>query len=205
MNRGLPPSLLRTFRRLRLVSAGLSVALLVSCGGGSPDEPTNYRSVAMAGELIDYSLDTENLSYSYTITESQFGLAGTTAIGTVIGFDSGGQRGVIVDLKDARAGGLGNGILLGGQQATMMSATTDGPWIAALSSGPWVVFTASGGSIAISQYDGAPADLSVTFTANAPWAGMATTAWGESGFMAESGFYVLQTPAGDLELGVKLP
>jgi hypothetical protein len=333
MNKWLPPWLLQTILRIRLLSAGLSVALLVSCGGG--DDATQYRSVAVAGEMIDYSLDTTNLTYSYTITESQFGLAGTTGsgtltlnadgsytpsgapdsrvvalpngiilgavrerfgatvvtmpiigikdpvtttdalaadfnyvhrgclsaqcslslgtvrispsgtwnscrdgnlttgtctgtaangtlealgpgqwrmkaadgtdIGTAMGFDDAGQKGLIVDLKDPRVGGFGSGILLGGQQAPMTPATTNGTWIAALSSGPWIVFTASGNDIAISQYDGVPVDIRVTFSTNVPWTGMATTAWGEDGFMAGSGFYVLKTPGGDLELGVKLP
>ncbi|MBL8288992.1 MAG: hypothetical protein JNL85_13490 [Rubrivivax sp.] len=333
MNTWLPPRLLPSMRRLRLLCAGLSAALLVSCGGD--DDGARYRSVAVAGELIDYTLDTTNLTYTYTITESQFGLAGTTGsgtltlntdgsytpsgapdsrvvvlangimlgavrerfgaavvtmpiiglrdpvtttaalaaeynyvqrgcagalcsaslgtlridasgawnscrdgniaagactgaaasgtleprgegqwrmksddgtdIGTAIGFDDAGQKGLVVDLRDPRAGGFGSGILLAGQQAAMTPATADGNWIAALSSGPWVVFEARGTTIAISQYDGMPVDITVTFSANDPWAGMATTAWGEDGFMAGSGFYVLKTPGGDLELGVKLP
>ena len=332
MNMWLPPWLPQAIRQLRLLSAGLSVALLVSCGGG--DDATRYRSVAMAGELIDYSLDTANLTYTYTITESQFGLAGTTGsgtltrnadgsytpsgapdsrvvvlpnglmlgavrerfgaaevtvpiiglkdpvtttaalaadynyvqrgcasalcsvslgtlridstgawsscrdgniaagactgaaangtleprgegrwqlksddgsdIGTAIGFDDAGQKGLVIDLKDQRAGGFGIGILIGGQQAPMTSAVTDGTWIAALSSGQWLVFTASGSDIAITQYDGVPVDIRVTFAANDPWAGMATTAWGDVGFIAGAGVYVLKTPGGDLELGVKL-
>jgi hypothetical protein len=332
MNKWLPPWLLRNIRRLRLLSAGLSVAILASCGGG--DDANQYRSVAMVGELIDYSLDTANLTYSYTITESQFGLAGTTGsgtltlnadgsytpsgapdsrvvvlpngimlgavrerfgasvvtmpiiglrdpvtttaalaaeynyvqrgcasalcsvslgtlrihdtgawsscrdgniaagactgsaangileprgegqwqmksddgtdIGTVIGYNAAGQKGLVVDLKDRRAGGFGSGILMGGEQAPMTSAVTDGTWIAAISSGQWVVFTASGNDIAITQFDFVPVDIRLTISANDPWAGMATTAWGESGFIAGAGVYVLKTPGGDLELGVKL-
>jgi hypothetical protein len=333
MNKWLPPWLLQTLQRIRVLSAGLSVALLVSCGGGD-DDARHYRAVAMAGELIDYSLDTTNLTYSYTITESQFGLAGKTGsgtltlnadgsytpsgapdsrlvvqpngimlgavrerfgadvvtmpiiglkdpvtsiaalaaeynyvqrgcasalctaslgtlrieaagtwsscrdgniaagvctgtadngtfelrgdgqwrmksddgtdIGTAIGYDDAGQKGLVVDLKDQRADGFGIGILIGGQQASMTSAVTDGTWIAAISSGQWVVFAASGNDIAITHFDWMPVDIRLTFAANDPWGGMATTAWGEAGFIAGAGVYVLKTPGGDLELGVKL-
>lgn len=333
MNKWLPPWLLQTIRRFRPLCAGLSVALLISCGGG--DEPTRFRSVAMAGDRIDYSLDTASLTYSYTITESQYGLAGTTRsgtltsnadgsytpsdapgssvvvlpnglmlgavrerfgdalitvpivgvqdpvttaaalaadynyvqrgcaaalcsvslgtlridatgawnscrdgnlaagactgsaasgtleprgegqwlmragdgtdIGTVIGYSASGQKGVVVDLTDRRAGGFGIGMLIGAQQTAMTTAATDGTWIAVLSSGPWLKFTAAGSGITITQYDGVPVDIRVTFAANVPWSGMATTAWGEDGFMSAAGIYLLKTPGGDLELGMKLP
>lgn len=333
MNKWLPPWLLPGMRRLRVLGAGLSVALLISCGGN--DNSTNYRSVAMAGDLIDYSLDTTNLTYGYTITESEFGLAGTTGggtltrnadgsytpsgapgsrvvvlpngvmlgavrerfgpveitvpviglknpvttidalaadynyvqrgcasavcsvslgtlridaagawsscrdgnivagactgtaasgtleprgtgqfrlrsgdgtdIGTVFGFDAAGQKGLVVDLKDRRAGGFGVGLLVGGQQAAMTSTMTDGAWVAAMSSGEWILFSANGGEIAISEYGGVPVDLKVAFATNDPWAGMAKTAWGDAGFIAGSGVYMLMTLSGEIELGVKLP
>lgn len=334
MNIWLPARLIWTIRQLRLLSGGLAVALLVSCGGGNDGDTTRYQAVAMAGELIDYALDTTNLTYTYTITESQFGLDGTTGtgtltrnadgsytpsgapdarmiilpnglllgavrerfgasvvtvpivglkdpvttiaalaadynyvqrgcasgvcpvshgtfrieaagawsscrdgnvaagactgtaangtlesrggglwrvksddgtdIGTAMAFNSGGQNVLIVDLKDRRAGGFGIGMLLGGQQVAMTSTMTDGTWVAATASGHWFLFTASGSDIAISQIDWQPVTLDTTFTANDPWTGMATTAWGEIGFFAGAGLYMLETPAGDVELGVKL-
>ena len=87
----------------------------------------------------------------------------------------------------------------------MSSTVTDGSWIAAVSSGSWVAFTASGRDIAITLFDGVPVDLRLTIAANDPWPGMATTAWGEVGFIIGAGLYVLKTPGGDLELGLKLP
>lgn len=334
MNIWLPVRLIWTIRQLRFLSGGLAVALLVSCGGGSDRDTTRYQSVAMAGELIDYTVDTTNLTYTYTITESQFGLAGRTGqgtlkgnpdgsytpsgatdarviilpnglllgavrerfgagvvtvpiiglkdpvtttaalaadynytqrscasavcpgshgtfrieaagawsscrdgnvaagactgtaangtlesrggglwrvksddgtdIGTAMGFNSAGQNVLIVDLKDRRAGGFGIGMLVGGQQVAMTSTMTDGTWIAATGSGHWFLFTASGSHIAISQADWQPVNLNTTFTANDPWTGMATTAWAEIGFFAGPGLYMLETPAGDVELGVKL-
>ena len=330
----LPGWLIRAIPRLGLLPAGLAVALLVSCGGADDAEVTRYQSVAMAGELIDYTLDTTKLTYTYTITESQFGLAGTTGtgtltrnndgsytpsgapearliilpngllfgavrerfgasvvttpiiglrdpvttmaalaadynylqrgclsaacqvsrgtfrlnaagawslcrdgnvaagactgkaasgtlesrggglwrmksddgtdIGTAFGFSSAGQNVLTIDLKDRRVGGFGIGMLVGGQQVAMTRAMTDGTWIAATASGHWLVFASSGSDITISQLDGMPVNLVTTFTANDPWAGMATTAWGEAGFFAGAGVYMLETPSGDVELGVKL-
>ena len=49
-----------------------------------------------------------------------------------------------------------------------------------------------------------PVAIGVTIAANAPWTGMTTTAWGEVGFISGAGVYLLMTPGGDLELGVKL-
>jgi hypothetical protein len=334
MNMWFPAKTIWALQRLRFLSAGLAIALLVSCGGGSDGDATRYKSVAMAGELIDYTVDTTNLTYTYTITESQFGLAGVTGngtltsnadgsytpsgapdarvitlpnglllgavrerfgagvvtvpiiglkdpvttiaalaadynyvqrscasavcpaahgtfrigsastwsscrdgnvaagacastaangtlesrggglwrvksddgtdIGTAIGFNSAGQNVLIVDLKDLRAGGFGIGMLVGGQQVAMAPTMTDGTWISATGSGHWLAFAASGSDIAISQIDWQPVSLGTTFTANDPWTGMATTAWGDAGFMAGAGVYMLETAAGDVELGVKL-
>ena len=333
MNICLPARLIWIIRQLRFLSGGLAVALLASCGGGN-DDTTRYQSVAMAGELIDYTVDTTKLTYTYTITESQFGLAGVTSngtltanaegsytpsgapdarviilpnglllgavrerfgagmvtvpiiglknpvttiaalaadynyvqrgcasgvcpvshgtfrigatgtwsscrdgnvaagactgtaangtlesrgggqwrvksddgtdIGTAMGFNSAGQNVLIIDLKDRRVGGFGVGMLVGGQQVAMTSAMTDGTWISATGSGHWFLFTASGSDIAISQFDWQPLNLDTTFTANDPWTGMATTAWGDAGFFAGAGVYMLETAAGDAELGVKL-
>jgi hypothetical protein len=309
-------------------------ALLASCGGGgSSGAATQYTSVAMAGELLTYTIDPVEMTYSYTITESQFGLTGrtgsgtlvrnfdgsyspsgipnarivvlpnglllgavrerfgsavvtvpiiglhnpvssaaslaatynymhrgclavvcatdtgtfviaadstwascpggnlaagpcpaggrsgtlvslgnglfqvmegTTNVGTAIGFASGGQNVLVIDLKDVRAGGLGIGLVVGSQQATLTPAQTDGTWIAATSTGDWAVFTASGSTITVTNVDGIPVNLVGGFAANDPWQGMATTNSGGMGFLAGNGVYVLETAGGYAELGVKL-
>jgi hypothetical protein len=309
--------------------------LLASCGGGggSASAATQYTAVAMAGELLTYSIDPVALTYSYTITESQFGLTGKTGsgtlvrnldgsyspsgipnarivilpnglllgavrdrfgsavvtvpiiglsnpvssvaslaatynymhrgclsavcatdtgtfviaangtwsscpsgnlaasacpaggrggtlaslgnglfqvmegtsnVGTAIGFSSAGQNVLLIDLKDVRAGGLGIGLVVGAQQATLTPAQTDGTWIAATSTGNWAVFTASGTTIDVTNVDGIPVNVMGSFTANAPWQGMATTNAGAMGFLAGNGVYVLETANGYAELGVKL-
>jgi len=309
-------------------------ALLAACGGGgSSSTGTQYTSVAMAGELLSYTIDPVALTYSYTITESQFGLTGKTAsgtlvrnadgsyspsgipnarivilpnglllgamrerfgsavvtvpiiglsnpvgsvaslaatynymhrgclsavcatdtgtfaiaanstwsscpsrnlaagvcpsggrtgtlvslgnglfqvmegtanVGTAIGFSSAGQNVLLIDLKDLRAGGLGIGLVVGSQQATLTPAQTDGTWIVGSSTGNWAVFTASGSTITVTNIDGFPVDVVGSFTANAPWQGMATTNSGGMGFLAGNGVYVLETANGYAELGVKL-
>jgi hypothetical protein len=315
--------------------ATLAVALLfVSCGGGgssgSSSTATKYTSVAMAGELLDYVFDPVNLVFSYTIIESQFGLAGITRsgtlvrngdgtfspvgmpfarvfvlpnglligavhelfgtvpiiglanpvsslsaiagnynfvqrscgggacgagygsfaidaggswtacpsnnlgggscpgaassgtlvslggglwqvmqgsvnIGTAIGFNSGAQNVLILDLKDTRVGGFGVGILVGAQQATMTTTQTDGTWLAGSTTGDWAVFTASGSSITVNSLDGIALNLPPTsFTANLPWQGMATTQGGGVGLLAGAGVYVLATAGGNAELGIKI-
>ena len=327
-----------TLARARVAAALLAIgALLASCGGGdSPGAPTSYTSVAMAGELLTYTVDPVKLTYSYTITESQFNLNGRTGsgtlvrnpdgtyspsgipnarivilpnglllgairetfgtavatvpiigisnpvstigalaatynymhrgclsalcatdtgtfviagnstwascpaanlgagscpangrsgtlvslgngrwqvmdgtvnVGTAIGFNSAGQNVLLIDLKDGRAGGLGIGLVVGAQQATMTPTQTDGVWIAGTSNGHWAVFTASGSDIDLINFDGVsvpPGTLTGTFSANSPWQGMATTNGGGMGFLAGNGVYVLETANGYAELGVKL-
>ena len=322
---------------VRVHLIGLLVALgvsLASCGGGGTSSAaTQYTSVAMAGELLSYTIDPVALTYSYTITESQFGLTGKTAsgtlvrnpdgsyspsgipnarivilpnglllgavrerfgsavvtvpiiglsnpvssvaslsatynymhrgclaavcatdtgtfaiaangtwascpsgnlgagacpsggrtgamvslgnglfqvmegttnVGTAIGFNSAGQNVLVIDLKDLRVGGLGIGVVVGSQQATLTPAQTDGTWIAGTSAGNWAVFTASGTTITVTNFDGVPVNALGSFTANAPWQGMATTNAGGRGFLAGNGVYVLETANGYAELGVKL-
>jgi hypothetical protein len=131
-------------------------------------------------------------------------MAGSTNIGTALGFNSAGQNVILLDLKDVRPGGFGVGMLVGGQQVTMTTAQTDGTWIAGASNGHWAVFTASGSTITLNLLDGIPVSVPTTITANAPWKGMATTSAGGVGFLAGAGVYVLETANGDAELGIKL-
>ena len=323
--------------RVHLTWALLAMgALLASCGGGGTSgSPTTYTSVAMAGELLTYTVDPVALTYSYTITESQFNLngrtgsgtlvrnndgsfspsgipnarivilpnglllgavrerfgsavvtvpiiglsnpvtavsalaatynymhrgclsalcatdigsfviapsgtwsscpsanlgagscpqggrngtlvsrgnglwqvmEGSTDVGTALGFNSAGQNVLLIDLKDGQRGasGLGVGLVVGAQQATLTPAQTDGTWIAGTSNGHWAVFTATGTTITITNIDGVTVSIPGTFTANTPWQGMATSGAGGMGFLAGNGVYVFETANGHAELGVKL-
>jgi hypothetical protein len=131
-------------------------------------------------------------------------MEGSANVGTAIGFNSSGQNVLVIDLKDLRVGGLGIGLVVGSQQATLTPAQTDGTWIVGSSTGNWAVFTASGSTITVTNVDGFPVSVVGSFTANAPWQGMATTNAGGMGFLAGNGVYVLETANGYAELGVKL-
>ena len=103
------------FTLLRFRITGLLLALgavLASCGGGdSPSAPVQYSSVAMAGELVTYTVDPAALTYSYTITESQFGLTGKTGSGTLVRNGDGTYS--TSGIPNARLVVLPNGLLLG--------------------------------------------------------------------------------------------
>ncbi|MBE7418889.1 MAG: hypothetical protein HS128_14330 [Ideonella sp.] len=131
-------------------------------------------------------------------------MEGTANVGTALGFNSGGQNVLLIDLKDLRAGGLGLGLVVGSQQATLTIAQTDGTWIAGSSSGHWAVFNTSGTAINVTHFDGFPVNVNGSFTPNDPWQGMATTNAGGKGFLAGNGVYVLETANGYAEVGVKL-
>ncbi len=125
-------------------------------------------------------------------------------IGTATGLDGTGQKLFVLKLKDGRAAGFGNGMLIGGEQAPMTAEIADGTYIAGMNNGTWFQFSGKGTEINITHLDFQPVDLKLTIAPNAPWTGMTTTAWGEIGFISAAGLYLLKTPGGDLELGVKL-
>ena len=103
-------------------------ALLASCGGGgSSSSPTQYTSVAMAGELLTYSIDPVALTYSYTITESQFGLTGKTGSGTLVRNLDGSYS--PSGIPNARIVILPNGLLLGAVRERFGSAVVTVPII----------------------------------------------------------------------------
>src|SRR6185295_2336878 len=103
-------------------------ALLASCGGGgSSSSPTQYTSVAMAGELLTYTIDPVALTYSYTITESQFGLTGKTGSGTLVRNGDGSYS--PAGISNARLVILPNGLLLGAIRENINGTLTTIPII----------------------------------------------------------------------------
>ena len=72
----------------------MSLLLFLSaCGGGgggggavpvaATSTAVSYTGGALIGELVTYTVDTTKLTYSYTITASQYGLTGRTGSGTL--------------------------------------------------------------------------------------------------------------------------
>ena len=106
-------------------------------------------------------------------------MEGNVDVGTALGFNSGGQNVLLIDLKDGGRGaaGLGIGLVVGAQQAALSSSQTDGTWIAGTSAGDWAVFTAVGTSITVTNFDGVQLanPPPITISTNTPWQGMATT------------------------------
>jgi hypothetical protein len=74
---------MKTFIALTLVT------MLAACsGGGSSSTSTSgfsqtYTASAPAGEILTYTFDSINKTYSYTITESSYGLGNSTGSGTL--------------------------------------------------------------------------------------------------------------------------
>src|SRR5678816_4817135 len=105
--------------------------LLASCGGGGSSSAsstaTQYTSVAMAGELLSYSIDPVALTYSYTITESQFGLTGQTGSGTLVRNLDGSYS--PSGISNARIVILPNGLLLGAVRERFGAAVVTVPII----------------------------------------------------------------------------
>src|SRR5436305_4879220 len=113
--------------RLTCVLIALS-AFLASCGGGGTSgTATQFTSVAMAGELLTYTIDPTALTYNYTITESQFGLTGKTGSGTLVRNVDGSYS--PSGIPNARIVILPNGLMLGAVRERFGSAVVTVPII----------------------------------------------------------------------------
>jgi len=105
--------------------------LLTACGSGgggggggsststttTTSTGTSYTAAAAIGELLTYTLDTTSLTYSYTITESQYGLTGKTGSGTLTANGDGTYT--PSGAPNARVAVLPNGLLIGGIRETI--------------------------------------------------------------------------------------
>jgi hypothetical protein len=77
---------------LKMSIITISVLLLAGCGGGgsstAPESTTSttsttYNAAASDGELLEYTLDETNLTYSYKVTSSALGINNDTHTGTL--------------------------------------------------------------------------------------------------------------------------
>jgi hypothetical protein len=110
-------SFLRAFSTL--ATLGLLSAFLTACGGGgsgggstsSTSSGTTYVTAAAPGELVTYTVDTTALTYSYTITESQYGLTGTTGSGTLTSLGNNAYS--LSGIANSRIVTLPNGFMMG--------------------------------------------------------------------------------------------
>jgi hypothetical protein len=96
-----------------------STVFLAGCGGGGSTTTTpaaisaavTYTAAATPGELVTYTVDPGLLTYSYTITESQYGLTGQTGSGTLTALGNNGYS--LSGIPSSRIQILPNGLLLG--------------------------------------------------------------------------------------------
>jgi hypothetical protein len=97
----------------------LAVGILFGCGGGgggtaSTSAPastsTTFTGTASAGELVTYTVDTTNLTYSYIIDESQYGLTGRTGSGSLVANTDGTYS--LSNVPHSKAVILKNGMLV---------------------------------------------------------------------------------------------
>lgn len=87
--------MLKISKRLFIAVISLSI---VSCGGsgngggggdGTSESSATFTSSAGVGEIVTFTVDTTALTYSYTVTESSYGLEGQTGSGTLTGNSDG--------------------------------------------------------------------------------------------------------------------
>lgn len=79
------------FKLLALTAIAISLLNLAGCGGSdSSSTPvvastsTTFNAAASEGELLEYTLDETNLTYSYKVTSSAVGINNNTHTGTLV-------------------------------------------------------------------------------------------------------------------------
>lgn len=106
--------------KIVLSITGLCLATLLSAcggGGGSTTGPVasstsqTYTAAATPGELVSYTVDPVALTYSYTITESQYGLTGAKGSGSLTALGTNGYS--LSGIPGSRIQLLPNGLMLG--------------------------------------------------------------------------------------------
>lgn len=111
-----------------LLIAGIAL-LIASCSGGgsssAPVGPTNFTSSAGAGEIVTFTVDTTALTYSYTVTESSYGLTGDTGSGTLTANSDGSYT--PSGFPTSRIQIYQNGIMVGAVTFDINGQTVDAP------------------------------------------------------------------------------
>jgi len=100
---------------------------IASCGSSSSSSgfSQTFTSSASIGELVSFSIDTSNNTYSYTITQSSFGLTGTTGSGTLIANSDGSYSPSTQTYSKIYA--VKNGLLIGSINLTISGTTVNVP------------------------------------------------------------------------------
>lgn len=122
----------------RFILSAVPALLLTACnsgGGGTPAASTpppassavTYTSVAGAGELLTYTLNKNTLTYSYTITGSNYGLQGVSGAGTLVSNKDGTYT--PQGMPNVRVFPVQNGMLVGAVKLTINGSSKIVPLI----------------------------------------------------------------------------
>ncbi|NOS79101.1 MAG: hypothetical protein HOP35_14265 [Nitrospira sp.] len=110
------------------VIVGFSL-LIASCGSGGGDSPTpsppaastgftqTYTASATAGEILTYTIDTQNKTYSYKIIYSAYGLTNATGNGTLVTNSDGSYS--PSNAPSTKVYAIQNGLLIGTVNLTL--------------------------------------------------------------------------------------
>jgi hypothetical protein len=108
-----------------------TILLISACGGGGSSSSTtsttsstaasgftsSYSSSGSIGEVLTYVINTSNLTYTYTVTQSAFGLTGTTGSGTLISNTDGSYT--PSGSPNSKVFAVNGGLLVGGVNLTI--------------------------------------------------------------------------------------
>ena len=112
-----------------LFSTFFTAILLSSCGGGggssSSSTAATYTSSGSVGEVLSYSIDTTNKTYSYTILKSAYSLEGTTGSGTLTANSDGSYT--PSENSNARVYNVSGGLLVGSAYLNLNGTNTSVP------------------------------------------------------------------------------
>ena len=105
-------------KALNFLFVTAAISTLVACGGGGGGSGSvasgfsqTYTTSAGIGELMTYSINTAAKTYSYTITQSSYGLAGQTGSGTLTANSDGSYS--PSESPSSRVYALQNGMMIG--------------------------------------------------------------------------------------------
>lgn len=116
----------------RKLSIIVLMAFLTACGGGGGGGSSaasgfsqSYTTSAGIGELMTYNINTSNLTYSYTITQSSYGLNGQTGSGTLSKNSDGSYS--PSESAGSRVYALQNGLMIGAVSLNVAGTATTVP------------------------------------------------------------------------------
>ena len=113
----------------KLIFIFFTTIVISSCGGGggssSSSTAATYTSSGSVGEVLSYSIDTTNKTYSYTILKSAYSLEGTTGSGTLTANSDGSYT--PSENSNARVYNVSGGLLVGSAYLNLNGTNTSVP------------------------------------------------------------------------------